>query len=194
MIQIGFLLLLTLASTGVDAKPACRVTLRLDELTSTYCIQLADRPHWTAGGKLQIAPTRAEDGAIYIPYDLTDAWRELSVMLPESYKKLVGLPLAGGCHQPELLSETQYELHSQLWYFIQTHWLAVPDARFREYFAVLLNVPEKSLDDEAAQGVLAGQVLCSFYRVYRDGTFPLLVPWLQILKGQLRSGYWSNPY
>ena len=146
---------------------------------------LTEQPSWDGSDRIRIAPTR-QGGEVYVPYDLTDAWRELEHALPPNYATLAGNASKGG----ECLAgvgERVILLHYDLSDYIDDVWLKPARSEFRYFISQLVDLSpadvgshERYAFEKKLRRHIAADVLCRFYHWKGTTTFP---PFERILLG-----------
>jgi len=134
-------------------------------------IEIVAKKSWNYGDEVLKVSPALNKGEIYVPYDISDAWRQLGVMLPPSYiENLVG-KLKNNCN-PELLSEEEFNLNRHLLIFLEDQWLGKDNSRLLDFFEVFLDRSRQELMEDKSQDVLIGSILCSFYYSKMSGEYP----------------------
>jgi hypothetical protein len=188
---IGIILTLFVAIAFAKANAADNEVIEVGGPSWKGTIYLTDKqPIWKLGTlRLEVSPT-TEGNVVYIPYDLSDAWRELDKMLPQSYQAVAAdSSKEGGC-----LKNTSEEvglLHNSLMSFLSEKWLNPSSSRFRAFFSLFLNFQMPNLSDAAKSrydndiaGLVTGVVLCNYYGWKASGTFPDIGPIVSTLKNE----------
>jgi hypothetical protein len=146
-------------------------------------IVIGTGPEWIPGtSQLRISPTTM-NGQPYVPYDLSDAWKELDRMLPRDFaKRMASFSYAGPyVHGKTCLNDLDREadvLNGALIEYLAEHW-------FQESSRFALTL-QRLVDLEAHPSIIstehgrqveesaASLVLCGYYNWKRSGDFPSL--------------------
>jgi hypothetical protein len=143
----------------------------------TVSVRIEDQANWRSGDRsIAISIPAEHRDPPYIPYDLSDAWRELDRMLPDTYAKFAadhGTDTACLSNADDKLSL----LHNDLAQFLRDRWLGDGNTRLAKYFASLGDLgdpaddaPNSSYRDWALTTSTA-LILCNFYIWKKTGEF-----------------------
>jgi len=134
-------------------------------------ISIAKYKNWAEGDShLFVSPTM-DGNKIYIPYDISDAWRELDHMLPESYKDKVARNFDGSCGS-ENVSDELFNLSWNLVLFLADEWFGSDSSRLLKFFEIYYGLSkEKSFLNENRE-VFINIILCGYYSKEVNGVYP----------------------
>lgn len=141
-------------------------------------LSIGSRRAWQVdAAMLDIAPS-LENGQVYVPYDLHDAWRELDHMLPTNFQHAI----AAQASQNTCIRSGDGKiilLHNALAEFLYDNWIDVQSSRFLASAEGTLGLPPS--DPQSRDGYeselhesIAAWTLCNYYDFKKTGQTPNL--------------------
>jgi hypothetical protein len=150
-------------------------TLHPASITSEWAefISLSNQKNWRGPGHpLRVSPTKNE-GNIYIPYDISDAWRELDKMLPATYIDNIAKRFGEDCLSSEINDEA-YQTHYYLLIFLEEKWLDQSESPLLFFLQQYFHLSMEQALSENNKEILIGMILCGYYEKTRLGFLPSL--------------------
>jgi hypothetical protein len=134
-------------------------------------ISVSKEKKWIGlGHPLQVTPTIV-NSEIYIPYDISDAWRELDRMLPKNYIDKIAKRFGKECSSNDV-GEESYQMHYYFLTFLEESWLEKSNSRLLAFFQQYFHLSNEQVLSNNNEQLIIGMVLCGYYEKERLGVFP----------------------
>jgi hypothetical protein len=143
---------------------------------------------------MEISPKRV-GSTIYIPYDLSDAWRDLDAMLPRQFISVMVSHTDRDTCAINLDRETGV-VHDAMTGFISDTWLYADDTVYSKYIYKTFDLDPRKLKADSGYSVevrslAAAWTLCSYYHFKQSRGHPDLNELLDSFREELR-GFSAN--
>lgn len=141
-------------------------------------IGVAAEPRWVFGSQGMLISPSQVDGEMYVPYDLSDAWREMDHMLAKDYVSYMAAHASETCFRAET-NENAKLAHTLLGGFLVEKWLNRSSSRYWNYFVTSFDFSLADFTKPAQveflgdmRAIAVNWTLCSFYEWKQRHAYP----------------------